>query len=118
MNNAAESAELKAACFDLARTAKWAQRPIDSEEITELAGKFESVAISRVYEPLNIDVTLVARAVRYITQAHGMPTGDDTGWFDEMLRALIEVARPNSGLDERGKEFLNDMLDGIQEQLE
>jgi hypothetical protein len=35
-----------------------------------------------------------------------------------MLRALIEVARPNSGLDERGKEFLNDMLDGIQEQLE
>jgi hypothetical protein len=58
MNNAAESAELKAACFDLARTAKWAQRPIDSEEITELAGKFESVAVSRVYEPLNIDVTL------------------------------------------------------------
>ena len=44
--------------------------------------------------------------------------GNDTEWFGEMLRALIEVARPNSGLDDQGKEFLNDMLDGIQEQLE
>jgi hypothetical protein len=30
-----------------------------------------------------------------------------------MLTVVLEVARPNSGLDAQGKEFLKDMREGI-----
>jgi hypothetical protein len=109
--------DLANACFELARTAKWTQRPIDSAEITALAERFRTIAASRVCPELNIDVPLLTRAVRYIGQAHGMPMGDDTAWFSHMLHALIEVARPNSCLEESGKDFLEDMIEGITETL-
>lgn len=109
--------ELATTCFELARTSKWAQRPIDSDEIIQLAEKFTADALSRLSPELNIDIPLITRAIRYIGQAHAMPTGDDTAWFSHMLTALIEVARPNSGLEESGKEFLKDMLEGIEEQI-
>jgi hypothetical protein len=34
-----------------------------------------------------------------------------------MLRAVLEIARLNTGIDEPSKAFLKDMLDGIQESL-
>ena len=34
-------------------------------------------------------------------------------WFGYMLDAVLEVARPNSGLDGQAREFLKDMRDGI-----
>jgi hypothetical protein len=39
--------------------------------------------------------------------------GDHTEWFGYMLDAVLEVARPNSGLDGQAREFLKDMRDGI-----
>jgi hypothetical protein len=108
---------LAAACFNLARTAKWTQKRIDATEITALANRFEAIARSRVTESLGIDGALLARAVQYITQAHGPPFGDDTLWFEFMLSAVVEVARPNSGLDQDGQAILHDMLDGIQSSL-
>ena len=47
-----------------------------------------------------------------------MPMSDDTAWFSNMLTVLLEVARPNSGLDERGHAFLKDMREGIESILE
>ena len=44
------------------------------------------------------------------------PMNEDTSWFYDMLGALLEVARPNGGLDD--KAFLKDMLDGINMQLD
>jgi hypothetical protein len=114
----ADEDALKAECFALARTAMWTQKPIDSEAITRLAEAFFNIARARLSEPLNIDLPLITRAMQYVAEAHGMPTGDDTRWFDLMLMAVLEVARPNSGLTERGQEYLYDMLDGITGMLE
>jgi hypothetical protein len=111
------SNELAKACFELARTAKWTQRPIDTDEIVRLAERYLEITLSHLSTELRIDVPLLTRAVRYIILAHGTPHGDDTHWFETILTALIEVARPNSGLANDGKEFLKDMLDGIEESL-
>ncbi len=108
---------LAAACFELARTAKWARRPIDTNEIAELAARFTAIAREKVCDGLDIDLALIERAVRYITQVHGMPMGDDTDWFEYMLTALLEVARPNGSVDARSKTFLHDMMSGIRDSL-
>src|SRR5258707_5983644 len=118
--SAAENAELEAACFELARTTKWARKPVDSDEICALAARFTEIAKSHILygEELCIDAPVITRAIRYLTQAHAIPPmDDDTRWFSDMLAALIEVARPNAGLDERGQAFLKDMLEGIRSRL-
>lgn len=104
-----------AACLELARVAKWTRKPIDATEITVLANRLAEIAKGYVSKgELQIDLPLIERAVRYITAAHGMPMGDNTDWFEYMMKALIEVARPNSGLDVESKAFLLDMEQGIQ----
>jgi hypothetical protein len=107
-----------AACLELARVAKWSRKPIDTSEITVLAERLTEIAKEKVCDGLSIDLPLIERAVTYITQAHGMPMGDDTEWFEHMLRALLEVARPNSGLEVSGKAFLLDLEEGIHGVLE
>jgi hypothetical protein len=42
---------------------------------------------------------------------------EDTQWFYDMLRVVLEIARPNTGIDEENKEFLRDMRDGIEKSL-
>jgi hypothetical protein len=106
-------AALEEACFELARTMKWEQKPIDLEEIRAHAANLAMEAKGFLSEALNTDVQLLVRAVHYLTQAHGMPMGENLYWFRTTLGALLEVARPNSGLDESGREFLKDMRDGI-----
>jgi hypothetical protein len=118
--SAAENVELEKACFELARTAKWARKPIDSNEFHLLAARLAEIARSRVFhgDGLVIDAQLITRAIRYLTQAHATPQADDdTQWFSNMLDALLEVARPNSGLNEEGRAFLKDMLEGIGSHL-
>jgi hypothetical protein len=39
-----EDEELKSACFELARTTKWPQKPIDAQLLTSLAEKLEEIA--------------------------------------------------------------------------
>lgn len=109
--------DLAVACFELARATKWARKPIDAAEITTLARGYAKIARTHLSEESDIDVPLLANAVRYIGQAHGMPSGDDTRWFEYMLVALVEVARPNSGLDAGARAFLFDLMDGIQNSL-
>jgi hypothetical protein len=109
-------AKLERACFEIARTTKWVRQPIDSDEIVSLAAQFSEIAKDRIFygEGLQIDAPLVTRAVQYLGQAHASPPmGDDTQWFRNMLDVLLEIERPNSGLDRDGQAFLNDMLAGI-----
>jgi hypothetical protein len=104
----------------LARVTKWARKPIDSDEIQSQAARFSEAAKQHIFvgEGLTIDAPLVARAIRYLTQAHGLPFDDDALWLSQMLTAVLEIARPNSGLDAQGKEFLKDMRDGISSILD
>ena len=113
-----ENDALEQACFELARTTKWTKKPIDSSEISELSPRLMDIARSYVSAPLAIDIPLITKAVRYLTHVHAIPPmGDDTRWFQNMLAAVLEIARPNSVFDEQEQEFLRDMLDGITKQL-
>jgi hypothetical protein len=111
--------DLEQACLELALAIKIVKEPISSDDARGLANRFLAVAEDRMYLPLDIDRPLVTRAVRYLTQVHAIPPlGDDTLWFSNMLSAVREIARPNSGVDEENKEFLKDMADGIKSSLE
>ena len=68
--------KLSLACFELARINKRCRRPIDASEISALADKYMAVAISFLSSTLQIDISLIARAVRYITQAHAVPMAE------------------------------------------
>jgi hypothetical protein len=110
--------ELQQACFDIARSTKWARKPVDAAEITAVADKLSEIAKQQVSPELEIDIPLITRAVRYLGQVHAMPPmDDDTSWFFDMLRVVLEIARPNTGVEQENKEFLRDMLQGIGRSL-
>jgi hypothetical protein len=44
-----EIEELQTACFGVARTTKWTQKPIDAAEITAVAERFFEIAKQRVW---------------------------------------------------------------------
>jgi hypothetical protein len=114
-----ETKELQNACFNVARNTKWAQKPIDAAEITAVAEKLFEIAKQQVFPGLEIDIPLITRAVRYLGQVHAIPPmGDNIVWFSEMLRAVLEIARPNIGVNEENKAFLHDMREGIDRALE
>ena len=96
---------------------KWSNEGAATEaEIGGLAEKLNVIAMERIEDrdTLGRDVPVVTRAVVYLTQAHAIPPmGDHAEWFGYMLDAVLEVARPNSGLNGLAKEFLKDMRDGI-----
>ncbi|SNT02067.1 hypothetical protein SAMN05216374_2334 [Tardiphaga sp. OK246] len=110
--------DLKSACFELARTTKWSRKPIDAELLSSLAVKFEEIARGFVEESLDRDIPLIVKAVRYLNQVHALPPMDeDTSWFYNMLSVVVEIARPNTVVDERGKPFLEEMQKGIHRSL-
>ena len=116
--NAQDIDELKQACFELARTTRWAQKPVDTATISAFADKLAAISKGQVSEPLGIDIPLITRAVRYLNNAHAIPPmNEDTGWFYDMLRVVLEIARPNTGIDDENKAFLQDMLEGIGKSL-
>jgi hypothetical protein len=110
-----DSLALADACYELASTIKWSTKPADPAEIAALAERLTAAASDRVFESATLmrDMSLIARAVNYINDAHGMPMTDDVLWFGRTLDTLLEVARPNSGLNDKGRAFLNDMREGI-----
>lgn len=111
--------ELERACLDLALAIKVIKEPIASDDARGLANRFLAAAEDRIDPPLARDRALITRAVLYLTNVHAIPPmGDDTRWFSEMLSAVLEIARPNVGVEEANKEFLREMSDGIKSSLE
>jgi hypothetical protein len=112
------SEELRQACFELARITKWDRKPVDTAAIQALGDNFYKIAMDQESAPLNIDTALLTRAVRYLANAQAMPPmEEDTFWFFNMLRVVLEIARPNTGIEPGNKEFLKDMIHGIAESL-
>jgi hypothetical protein len=63
-------------------------------------------------------LALITRAVRYLAKVHAIPPMDEnTSWFYDMLRVALEIARPNTGVNDENKQFLKDMLYGIADSL-
>jgi hypothetical protein len=46
--------DLDVACLELAWTIKWEQRPIDADEILQLADRLTAIARGRIYAPLDV----------------------------------------------------------------
>jgi hypothetical protein len=110
---------LGAACFELALSIKITDKPVASHEARGLAQQFETIAAGFESKELAIDKPLLARAVLYLAHVHAIPPmGDNTEWLTNMLTAVLEVARPNTGVEEEDKQFLRDMLSGINSLLE
>jgi hypothetical protein len=61
---------LKTASFELARSTKWARRPIDTANIQRLADRLYEIAKVKVEtsSPLGVDIPMVTRAVNYLHQ--------------------------------------------------
>ncbi|MBI3699427.1 MAG: hypothetical protein HY242_03140 [Afipia sp.] len=117
--SANDSVELAQACFELARATKWARKPVDTESISKLATDLADIAKGEICEPLGIDLPIITRAVRYLNNVHAIPPmDDDTGWFYDMLRVVLDIARPNTSVAAEDKEFLRDMLEGIGKSLQ
>jgi hypothetical protein len=113
MTDSRDAELLEHACFELARSTKWATRPIDTNDIRALADQLSNIAKDKAAHmaSLGADISMVTRAVHNLHQAHAIPPmGDDTSWFSDMLEAMLKVAYPNSGLDGEVKAFLGDLL--------
>jgi hypothetical protein len=118
MSVEAVSQELEAACLEMARVTKWERKPIDVSELTSFARQLVTISRGFVSEPLDIDEEVIVRAVRYLARVHAVPLmEEDTRWFTEMMRAVLEIARPNTAVDADNKEFLQDLLQGIERSL-
>src|SRR6266508_2085904 len=108
------SSDLRQACFELARITKWDLKPVDTAAIQVLSDRFYQIAKDQENADLDIDLALITRAVRYLANVHAIPPMDEnTSWFYDMLRVVLEIARPNTGVNDENKQFLKDMLYGI-----
>jgi hypothetical protein len=59
---------------------------------------------------------VIANAVRYLANTQAIPPmGTDTAWFMNSLGTLIELAVPNTMLDQQSERFLNQLQEGIRE---
>jgi len=108
--------QLKSACYQLAKSTYWDRKPVDTDAIRTYADAIYNIALdeSQDIEGLGCTFSTVVKAVYYIDQAHAIPPfKDDVQWFRDTLRAVIEVACPNSSLDGEARNFLADMGRGI-----
>jgi hypothetical protein len=109
---------LKQACFDLAADILQERRPIDVEEIQELADQYFKIAAKPVLEEFILgqdrDPNLVLLVVHYLGHRHAIPPlRDDVRWFQEMFECLVELACPNCGGQEEDEQFFKEIEEGI-----
>lgn len=113
-------ADLFNACKAVAREVLWRNGAASSDVVETLAQKFLAIAedhqdfVRRQRE--NDDV--IAFAVQYIAHVHAIPpSGTDTEWFRLTLATLMEVAVPNTGLNEEAARLLPCLQEGIRDSL-
>ena len=111
------------ACFELASTLITKNETMTIIEVeeslteqAEIANELNRIAYEHLWGIINNggDENLIVRAINYINFVHVLPAlkGNYT-WFDEMLRALLELTCPNIILDKQVVIFLDDVEKGI-----
>jgi hypothetical protein len=103
-------------CRQFLRTALWRQGAASNDIVDTLSDELaEKVShLAGWCNEQRGDAEIVDRAIRYLTIHHDGPwKGVD--WFVDSLSILVEIAVPNSGMDEDTAEFLADMQVGISQ---
>lgn len=84
---------------------------------TEIANKLYGYALEHSFAVRHRggNDEMIVRAINYINYVHAMhPLLGKYVWFDEMLRALLELTCPNIVLDNKTVVFLGDIEKGIK----
>ncbi|MBN2124282.1 MAG: hypothetical protein JW821_08310 [Deltaproteobacteria bacterium] len=108
--------ELQKACFEVARKTLWEMAPVDADRIREHGRNLEDIAarFAKGFENSPRDPNMVTRAVWYLARTQAGPgLREDTRWFEHMLQVLLELAFPNTHLDESSVPFLRDIEEGL-----
>lgn len=120
--------KIREACFNLSTSLMWEKDNLTLEriesnmtELNEMTERF--VETAKFYleniESLEGQSEIIVRAINYIEEAHAIPPlRGNYEWFDNTLRALTELACPNSRLSISNLEFLNDVESGIKDYRE
>ncbi len=104
------------ACVRFLRVVLWRQGAASNDVVDSLAADLESIAEEHAVMAVDRrgDWTIVSRAIDYMAAKHDGPW-QGKAWFKSTLRVLMELAVPNSGLDEAGAAFLVDVQRGVNE---
>lgn len=108
------------ACLAVSREVLRQNGTASSDLVETLAARFLALAEGHqdfVRQQRETD-DVIAHAVNYIAHVHANPSrGTDTGWFRDVLAALIELAVPNTGLDEDAALLFPDLQCGLRQSL-
>ncbi len=114
--------DLKTACREIALWAMVEKQPVPAADIEALTDEYYTYAAERAesYQGQGEYAEVVNRAVWYLAHVHACPLmKTDVRWFSEMLDALLELAIPNTLVPEgKPRQFLQDVLEGIQSSLD
>lgn len=113
-----DHAALRAVCFEVARKTMEDTRPMDVEKIHRLSDTFYHFCREHVgrIKAQGRDPNLLVRAVSYLAGTHAFAQmHDSTEWFFFMIRALVELACPESVRHGETAAFLSDIEDGIRQ---
>lgn len=107
------------ACLRFLRVVLWRQGAASNDLVDSLAAELASVAEQHAEWAIEQrgDWEIVSRAIDYMAATHDGPWQGRT-WFDSTLRVLMELAVPNTGLDESSAAFLNDIRRGANQSLQ
>lgn len=109
---------LRQACFEVARSIRWRQNPVDEVLAKASVDLYFKEALH--HEDFLVgqgrDPNIIVRAVRYIAHKHAIPPMDgDIDAFSAALEVLIELACPNTGVEADQEAFFRDIEEGIKE---
>ena len=111
-----DKTNLMDACYQMARTTMWTQRPVDAGLIQSVARSLYDVALD--HEDYIVeggrDPNLLCLCVEYLEATHAIPSmKDDTHWFADMLSVLIELAIPNTSVSAQSEGLFREIEAGI-----
>ena len=104
------------ACKEVASAVLSGPSGVSADLVDTLARKYLKCAVDHqdFVRGQREDDHVIERAVRYIARVHAIPPcGMDVAWFRTTLSTLIEVAVPNTGLDEETAALLPCLQEGI-----
>ena len=112
---------IEEACFKVARTNMWENKPIDASPIIKYQQDMIVLALEALehFESLGATEQDIANAIHYIEQIYALPPiKNNRAWFESTLRTILELAFPNSAVSGEAAMFAQKLMSGLQKQIE